>query len=315
MADASSYPITTETLESIATVGATRTALTASMQLSEQMRRLTDVAAPYTKLAKMFAPLAAVQQPAVLSRQYDGLVDRLGLRHPGLPGVLEEQRQLHERFAKLTGLFQQKLPIDLQSDSFRSMRKILAGVSVGRSLLDPFQRQHAAPASLVPPAAGDLWAKHLRGLALPAASFLSLPHQRPMALLSNVPELEGASLSWLQNGREGPRLSVATITERREDQTPFEVEVEVVCSVCESEMSVSSREHSWVGRKLRVRLEVTPICNVCLGELGWNWDRWCEALTSIADKPKLRLIEGGNDGDGVRRGKVRLVRPPAEDDE
>jgi hypothetical protein len=136
-----------------------------------------------------------------------------------------------------------------------------------------------------------------------------------MALLSNVGDAFGASISWLREGREGPRMAVASVVERLDGQTPFEIEVQVCCMVCGTEMLVSGNRHSWVGRKVKVRLDVAPICLGCVRENGFDADRWQATLRAIVEnKPKLQLVRGDGDGDGVRRGTLRLVRVPADDE-
>jgi len=261
------------------------------------------------------------------NRQIAQLADPFGMRRYAGFELLQQQSDLHRAFGAAGQMMEMskqladmhRPPAWFDNDSFKSLRESMASFGFARSAFDQlatFQKSAKAIQAAFGPQveAAKLWQRRLDACAIPTLTFLAQPHTDPMGIFTAVEGDDGATVGWLREGRNGPRLTMASLTPAVDRGEPFEVECEVRCLVCEGEMLVTRSGHSWLGKKVRVRLDVAPICLDCLKQGGLDPDWWQGTLTRIADnRPMLRVIEGSHDGDGKPRGGLRLVPPPGDE--
>lgn len=268
---------------------------------------------------------ASVRMAIEMQERFDRIADPLGMRR--YAGIFEHQIDLHRAFGASTRAVDfanqfSKLhgPAWLAADSFKSIRAALPSFGFEQSAaaqLAAFQKSMQMIHGAFGPDSFDAemrWHDHMRRYAIPAINFLALPHADPIGILSDVEDDDGATVAWLRDGRDGPRVTTANILPAIERGAPFEIECEVRCLVCDREMLVTRSAKSWLGRNFRVRLEVVPMCIECLKEHGFDPEWWTARLNDIAERrPMLRTIEGSREGDGKPKGTLRLV--PLPDDE
>lgn len=211
-------------------------------------------------------------------------------------------------------------------DSWHALDQAMVGVR-SHSFLPEFNKAASALSSLdrldiglhklLPSAAYVEWADHWKSIVGPTAQILGVDWNSRLGVLTSIDSEMGASLTWV-NPIKRKKLSTAALV--RSDALPKEVifEIVVTCELCGKTLIASKREFSWTGeRKGRLELAVVPICVECTRQSNED-PRYLEQVIRRLEQPKLRLVEGGRT-DGVRRGKLRLVRDqddsPSKEDE
>ena len=168
--------------------------------------------------------------------------------------------------------------------------------------------------------AGVAWSTHLRATALPMLSFLAQDWPEPLGLMTDLgrPEL-GASLAWLTRYRAEPLVMTAAIAPQTDSKNGFEVVVEdeVVCTLCGNPMIPFGSDMKWIGPRRGVRqIRIFPGCSTCAETERRHPGFLYDSLPALARPQVIRaVIRGGGQGDGRRRGILRLVRSDDERDE
>lgn len=130
-----------------------------------------------------------------------------------------------------------------------------------------------------------------------------------MALLTPIPEVKIASLSWL-HPEDDQELSLALLAP--EDGADFDltIEVEVLCCVCDHPLNSLETKLSWSGPKRGViRTHIAPVCLECLKD-GSFLD-YCERVIHSLSEPRhLTLVSGSGSGEQPNRDRshLRIVR-------
>ena len=162
------------------------------------------------------------------------------------------------------------------------------------------------------------WSEHFQAAIQPILSFQAQEWTRPFGLMLEGPSAMEASIAWRVH-RGGPSVHVAAVTPRGETENSprFSLETEVVCGLCGGPiLPFGNVKLTMVGpRRGMLKRPIFPACATCTHEE--NIPALLAALCELAgpDAPRLEIIRGGGQGDGVRRGDLRLVRTePAKGD-
>jgi hypothetical protein len=123
----------------------------------------------------------------------------------------------------------------------------------------------------------------------------------------------GASITWTTRRATELSVRVAAITAQAEteDAPRVSVEIDIVCMLCGGPLRWRD-ELTWVGpRKSVLKREIFPLCPTCCKEE--NLAALLETLSTLTRPPgpTLKLIRGGGEGDGMRRGDLRITRNAA----
>lgn len=163
----------------------------------------------------------------------------------------------------------------------------------------------------------DRWSSHLKSMALPSMSFLAHDWPKPVGLLAELAEPRyGASVSWLMRHRGEALVMTAALTEHSDTGDGLEVIVEgdPVCAICDGPMVSLGTTLRWHGpRRGTAHLQVFPGCSRCAERERDNPGFLHERLEELT-QPVLYEIKGGGRGDGVRAGRLRLVRVDPHDE-
>lgn len=162
------------------------------------------------------------------------------------------------------------------------------------------------------------WWEHLRAATQPTLSFLTQEWTSSFGLMLTGPSTFEASIAWrVHRGERNVRVAAVTPQGEIENSPRFSLETEVVCGLCGGPiLPFGDAKLTLIGpRRGVVRRPIFPACATCTHEE--NIPALLAALRELArpDAPRLEIICGGGQGDGVSRGDLRLVRTePAKRD-
>jgi hypothetical protein len=216
----------------------------------------------------------------------------------------------------------------LRGTNFETLRlslpEILGARSFDAAQLEPVMAGHVAGVSDLERALGPImpapaylaWSEHFRTAALPTLSFLAQDWTMPLGLMLEGPSALQASVAWKVHQPESSVHVVAITPQAEIGHSPrLSLETEVVCALCGGRMlPIGNARLTLIGpRRGVLKRPIFPACATC----SQNIPALLAALHELTDAaaPRLEIIRGGGQGDGVRKGDLRLVRSePAKQD-
>lgn len=249
--------------------------------------------------------------------------------------IQQQQRHYEELTARSTPamvdpltLSTQRLAAEvaLRGPSFETLRlslpEILSMRAVDAAQLEQMTAGHAAGVSDLARALGPVlpapaylaWSEHLRTAALQTLSCLVQEWTTPFGLMLEGPAALQASIAWRAR-RDESSIHMAAVTPQAEigDSPRLSLETEVVCALCGGPiLMIGNARLTLIGpRRGVLRRRIFPACATC--SQPENIPALLAALDELADPaaPRLEIIRGRGQGDGVRKGDLRLVRREA----
>lgn len=196
----------------------------------------------------------------------------------------------------------------------RQMDGVTSALDVCRGATQHFERMAHFDSMLsrtMLPDVHDVWSRHLLAIAVPTADILGREWQRPMALLSELPEPgRGATVSWKARRKRKEIVQTATVTSDVAQGDVVIIEDEPLCAICGKPFMRFEPELRWLGPKLAIRHQrIYPVCFHCGARGNELVDLLQQAVASQL-APKLCVVQGERAGDGVcrARGLLRLVK-------
>jgi len=196
----------------------------------------------------------------------------------------------------------------------RQMVGVTSALDVCRGATQHFERMahfDSMLSRMMLPDVHDVWSRHLLAIAVPTADILGREWQRPMALLSELPEPgRGATVSWKARRKRKEIVQTATVTSDVAQGDVVIIEDEPLCAICGKPLMRFEPELRWLGPKLAIRHQrIFPGCFHC-GARGNELADLLQQAVASQLAPKLRVVQGERAGDGVcrARGLLRLVK-------